>query len=343
MTKETWLGQIITVINKKPFKFSVKLIDLTADSGDPLNRIPKAFIFDDGSDQFVVKVTSSLIMFWFPNNDVEVMNKAILFGLISKRSRPDEKEFVFTTEEWEALRSKKKLQGQELKQQILNFFYSVNMEWPDQGISVYDLLDNFDNSKEELQDWVRTLDEAELLMRKTGFTSFRENRGHVNAHSWKINLKYLSQIELIIKSKSQNQLKNENLKVFLSYSSLDRILAGKVKSELVKYGVNVFLAHEDIEPSEEWINIIQENLDTCHVFIILLTQNSKISSWVDQESGQAYNKGTLIIPLKINCDPYGFLGKFQALTLHEDLVESAGIKIITKIEDKFKIKFQKAS
>ncbi|MGH8016162.1 MAG: hypothetical protein ACREBV_08230, partial [Candidatus Zixiibacteriota bacterium] len=200
MTTETWLGQIITVLNRKPHKFSVKVINLTGDSSDPLNRIPKALIFDDGSNQFVVKVTSSLIMFYFPNNDMGINNEAIRFGLFSQKSYPDKREFLLTTEEWESLSSRIKLEGQELKQEILKFFYFVNRKWPDQGVSVYDLLDNFFCSKEELDAWVRSLDESELLIRKRGFESYRNNRGHVRAQSWKVNPKNLDKIESIIKN-----------------------------------------------------------------------------------------------------------------------------------------------
>ena len=42
------------------------------------------------------------------------------------------------------------------------------------------------------------------------------------------------------------------LKVFLSYHSSDRALAGEIKLQLNLYGVDVFMAHEDIQPTEDW-------------------------------------------------------------------------------------------
>ena len=42
------------------------------------------------------------------------------------------------------------------------------------------------------------------------------------------------------------------IRVFLSYSNIDRSLVGEIKEKLEFSGIESFLAHEDIEPSEEW-------------------------------------------------------------------------------------------
>ncbi|HLE82428.1 MAG TPA: hypothetical protein VJA25_14335, partial [Dehalococcoidia bacterium] len=43
-----------------------------------------------------------------------------------------------------------------------------------------------------------------------------------------------------------------SLRVFLSYYHADRILAGRVRTELERFGIRVFVAHDDINPSQEW-------------------------------------------------------------------------------------------
>lgn len=63
----------------------------------------------------------------------------------------------------------------------------------------------------------------------------------------------------------------DDLKVFISYSHKDRRLAKHIKNCLVSYGVDVFLAHDDIEPSAEWVREIKARLLDCHVFLPLLT------------------------------------------------------------------------
>ncbi len=46
------------------------------------------------------------------------------------------------------------------------------------------------------------------------------------------------------------------MEIFVSYLHLDKELAGKVKGSLKHYcGLEVFLAHEDINPSSEWVKV----------------------------------------------------------------------------------------
>ena len=73
-------------------------------------------------------------------------------------------------------------------------------------------------------------------------------------------------------------------------------------------GLKAFLAHDDIEPTQEWEGVIIDNLKDCDVFIPLLSENFKESTWTDQETGIAVSEEKLIIPLKIDIDPYGFIG-----------------------------------
>jgi len=103
------------------------------------------------------------------------------------------------------------------------------------------------------------------------------------------------------------------MKVFLSYSSLDKELAGQIKRALEDYGLEVFLAHEDIEPSTEWVDTILAELEACNVFVPILTANFDKSDWTDQETGIAIAHDKLIIPLRVTVDPHGFILRFQAL------------------------------
>jgi len=127
----------------------------------------------------------------------------------------------------------------------------------------------------------------------------------------------------------------DKLLAFLSYSSKNKILAGNIKENLEKYDIDVFLAHEDIEPSEEWQNTIIEKLNQCSIFIPLLTEDFRISKFTDQETGAATILGKVIIPLKIDVDPYGFIAKIQGLKFDELKLNTCCSSIIKKICDKF--------
>src|SRR5574341_621347 len=117
------------------------------------------------------------------------------------------------------------------------------------------------------------------------------------------------------------------MKVFLSYSSLDRKLAGKIKHELEDYGLEVFVAHEDIEPLAVWVDTIRAELEACNVFIPILTENFDESDWTDQETGIAVASDKLIIPLKVTIDPHGFISRYQALKIDIKEIASSCRKI----------------
>lgn len=114
---------------------------------------------------------------------------------------------------------------------------------------------------------------------------------------------------------------------------MNKVLAGDLKEFLEKYGLSVFLAHEDINPTIDWQEEIVRNLKVCNIFIPILTKEFRESEWTDQETGmaQAFNK--LIIPLKVSRNPYGFIGRIQACNIDDKNIESSFPKIISVIKD----------
>src|SRR5262249_54560409 len=76
---------------------------------------------------------------------------------------------------------------------------------------------------------------------------------------------------------------------------------------------DAFVAHEDIEPSLEWQDVIEEALKTCGAMVAWLTPDFPTSDWTDQEIGYCLARETLVIPVRVGLDPYGFVGKYQGL------------------------------
>jgi len=109
------------------------------------------------------------------------------------------------------------------------------------------------------------------------------------------------------------------MKVFISYASSDKKIAHKIKEGLEGYGMDAFLAHDDIKPTEEWQKRILEELNYAQVFMPLMTEQFLASIWTDQETGFAIAKDCLIIPLKVTEDPHGFISRYQALKVKADL------------------------
>lgn len=129
----------------------------------------------------------------------------------------------------------------------------------------------------------------------------------------------------------------KSLRIFFSYNTIDKKIMGKLKSYLEDMGFEVFLAHEDISPCEEWQDEIIKNLQRCDIFIPLLTDNFMKSEWTNQEIGVAINENKFIIPLQININPPGFLGKIQSLKINPDAIEvSCARQIFGLIKNKSK-------
>ena len=123
-----------------------------------------------------------------------------------------------------------------------------------------------------------------------------------------------------------------DVQIFVSYSTLDKQIAGSVKETLANAGFTVFLAHEDIMPSSEWVEVILDNLNSSDIFIPLITTNFKESDWTAQEAGFALSKGTLIIPVSIDGRmPFGFISRFQALKIDSMYIARDAKQIVDTI------------
>ncbi|MCK9603419.1 MAG: toll/interleukin-1 receptor domain-containing protein [Candidatus Omnitrophica bacterium] len=114
---------------------------------------------------------------------------------------------------------------------------------------------------------------------------------------------------------------NKTLKVFISYSTKNKTIAGRVKTILERYDIESFLAHEDINITEEWKKRIMLELREANVFIAILSKDFKDSDWSPQESGMAYLKNILIISLLFDdIAPFGFLGDSQGKRIKDNLI-----------------------
>lgn len=104
-------------------------------------------------------------------------------------------------------------------------------------------------------------------------------------------------------------------RLFASHSSEDKRLVGDVRRALDPLGIDLFVAHDNIDPGDEWIEALKSALATCHGVSAFLTPDFRESKWTDQEVGIAFGRNVTILPHKLHDDvsPYGFIGKFQAL------------------------------
>jgi hypothetical protein len=105
----------------------------------------------------------------------------------------------------------------------------------------------------------------------------------------------------------------KRFRLFLSHLATEKHLVSAVKAELATCAVDAFVAHEDIEPVKLWQDQIELALETCDALAALLTEGFHESKWTDQELGFCMSRRVLIIPVRLGVDPYGFIGRYQAL------------------------------
>src|SRR5690606_17271888 len=95
-----------------------------------------------------------------------------------------------------------------------------------------------------------------------------------------------------------------------------------------------FVAHNDIEPTREWQDEIESALSTMDAMVAVLVPGFPESKWTDQEVGVAIGRRVPIGPLKAGRDPYGLIGKYQALPIRGKQFEQIAVEVIELLAKK---------
>jgi hypothetical protein len=125
---------------------------------------------------------------------------------------------------------------------------------------------------------------------------------------------------------------NGKFRIFLSHKAEYKVETAKLQKELAAYGISSFVAHNDIEPTREWQDEIENALHTMDVLVALLTEGFQQSNWTDQEIGFALGRKKQVIAVRMGTDPYGFIGRYQAVTATWDNAAVNIIKALMKHE-----------
>ncbi|MEA2065167.1 MAG: toll/interleukin-1 receptor domain-containing protein, partial [Patescibacteria group bacterium] len=112
----------------------------------------------------------------------------------------------------------------------------------------------------------------------------------------------------------------DSKKIFISYATDDKKLAGKIKCNMEKIGFTIFLAHEDIPAIAIWRDKLISELKTSGIFIALRTQNYTGRQYTEQECGfaLALNKRILSLCISTKSSKMGFCSEFQGKYFNDD-------------------------
>lgn len=104
-----------------------------------------------------------------------------------------------------------------------------------------------------------------------------------------------------------------HFRLFLTHLSSFKAQTSSLQKALRHYGISGFVAHEDIEPTKEWLIEIEKALFSMDALATILMPGFHESSWTDHEVGVAVGRDVLVIPIRRGLDPYGFIAKYQGL------------------------------
>lgn len=92
---------------------------------------------------------------------------------------------------------------------------------------------------------------------------------------------------------------------FISYSSKDQVFAQRLYSDLQSRGVRCWFAPEDLRPGDRIRSLIDASIQTHDKLLLILSENSTESSWIEQEVETALEKEQqqkrqIIFPIRLD-------------------------------------------
>jgi len=91
--------------------------------------------------------------------------------------------------------------------------------------------------------------------------------------------------------------------IFISYSHEDRGYVQELKDALQKEGFQVWI-DERLDYGVEWPMVIQEKLDVCDALILVASENSYQSKWVQKEVTRVQRLSKPFFPLLLSGAPW---------------------------------------
>lgn len=105
-----------------------------------------------------------------------------------------------------------------------------------------------------------------------------------------------------------------SLKIFISHKDAKKLEAHQLSQALREFGISAFVAHDHIQPMEQWKNEIQKGLESMDGFIAMISKEFYSSVWTNQEMGYALARNVPVFLYSIDgTNPEGFNLDIQAI------------------------------
>lgn len=98
-------------------------------------------------------------------------------------------------------------------------------------------------------------------------------------------------------SSGWSSIRQDMSDVFLSHSEQDADLIALVQFSIERLGLDVHVEEERGNYGEEVVGLVQEAIEDCECFLVILTEESITSPWVNQEIGYACALEKTMLPV----------------------------------------------
>ena len=98
--------------------------------------------------------------------------------------------------------------------------------------------------------------------------------------------------------------------VFISYSSKDTQIIKKILKQMTEAGIRYWKAPEMIPAGSNYAREIPRAIDKCPVFVLMISEASQESIWVEKEIDCAINARKTIVPLNLTGAPMSDMFRF---------------------------------
>lgn len=113
-----------------------------------------------------------------------------------------------------------------------------------------------------------------------------------------------------LKVTAQDQRGEASGHVFISYSHKDSEYTHRLAEEMEKHNLPVWI-DDRIDYGTRWPQVIQEKIDTCGAFVLVMSDNARLSDWVNNELTYAMGKHRKIFPLLLKGDAWLAVASIQ--------------------------------
>jgi hypothetical protein len=132
--------------------------------------------------------------------------------------------------------------------------------------------------------------------------------------------------------------------VFLSHSEQDEQLIARIHDALSKLGLEVYVEEYESAYGEDIVNCVSDAIERSNYFLVVLTEKSIKSQWVNQEIGYAYALEKDIIPVRVGeIHHTGMVGNIKGIKAKSDDFESIISEILyhfAELEGKTKFYYE---